>query len=521
MTAPRAKQPPFKLTSEIIEGFVASLLSPRFDEPAPIPDCHREWWELCCSAHKRVAIAAPRGHAKSTAITKSFVLANMLFRTRQYALIISNTYRQAVLFLGEIKLELRTNDQLRESFEIKGFQIDREDDIVIEFNDGQCFRIMAMGSETPPRGLLWNGKRPDLVIGDDMENDEMVMNPERRDKFKVWFLNAVLPAMSRKGIVRIVGTILHMDAFLERLMPRERDPNTLVADLSLRMIKPKDGWFTVKYRAHDGINPEALTKVLWPVKWTKKVFLDLYSIYTGQGNPEGYYQEYLNRPIDPFNSYFRKDDFQEYEDRDYERGAGHWPYAPTYLAIDGAFSTKERRDYTALIVGSTDELGMLYIRHVIRDRLDTKEVVDMILRLQETFKFSTVFMGKGAYEKSIGPFLQDQVRRRGKFLHVEQIPEIVDKRQRAQSIRGRMRAGGVKFNKRAKWYPDFEQELLEFDRGTHDDQVDAMSLFGMYLDSMLDAPSAREIEDIIYDDEVFVSTKNDDWASGRSQITGY
>lgn len=50
-----------KLTSDLIYGFVGSLLAKGLDEPAPTPACHKEWWDLCCSNHKRVAIAAPRG----------------------------------------------------------------------------------------------------------------------------------------------------------------------------------------------------------------------------------------------------------------------------------------------------------------------------------------------------------------------------------------------------------------------------------------------------------------------------
>jgi predicted phage terminase large subunit-like protein len=144
----------------------------------------------------------------------------------------------------------------------------------------------------------------------------------------------------------------------------------------------------------------------------------------------------------------------------------------------------------------------------------------MILRLQERFKFTTVLIGKGAYEKAIGPFVNDLVRRAGKFIHFEALPEVVDKRVNAQSIRGRMRVGGVKFNKAAKWYPDFEQELLEFDRGAHDDQVDTMSYFGRYLDNMIDAPSYKEIEDMEYDD-LRENFDKDDFLSGRSIITGY
>jgi len=266
-----------------------------------------------------------------------------------------------------------------------------------------------------------------------------------------------------------------------------------------------------RYQAHN----EDFSKILWPVKWNEKKFREIRSMFVAQGNPEGYYQEYLNRPIDPFNTFFKKSDFIDFDENDYTRP---WEYAPTYLSLDGAFSTKERRDWCALGVASLDETGMLYIRQVIRERMDTKEVVDTIVRLQERYKFTVVLMGKGAYEKGIGPFLQDEIRRHNKFLHIEALPETIDKRLRATSIRGRMRVGGVKFAKKMHWYPDFEQELLEFDRGKHDDQVDMMSLFGMYLDKLMTAPTQRQIQDIEYDDE-FKDSLN--WDLGRSEIAGY
>lgn len=184
-----------KLTSDLIEGFANSLLSQRFDEPAPTPECHREWWDLCCSNYRRVAIAAPRGHAKSTAITKAFVLASALFRVRRNILIISDTYQQAVAFLGEIKREFEVNEDLKSIFEFKEFSPDREDEIGAVFKDGYQFRIKAYGSEQKVRGAIWDGMRPDLIVGDDMENDELVMNPERREKFKNWILNALLPVL--------------------------------------------------------------------------------------------------------------------------------------------------------------------------------------------------------------------------------------------------------------------------------------------------------------------------------------
>ena len=459
-----------------------------------------------------MAIAAPRGHAKSTAITKAYMLAAALFRTARHIVIVSDTYKQACQFLGEAKHELEVNDSLRDLFEVQEFLTDREDEVIVKLKDGYDFRIVALGSEQKVRGTIWNNRRPDLIIGDDLENDEIVMNPDRREKFNKWLFNALLPAMAHKGVVRLVGTILHMDSALERLMPKDRSGNTVHSDLKAMMKRPMDGWMSVRYKAHN----EDFSKILWPVKWNEKKFREIRNMFVAQGNPEGYYQEYLNRPIDPSNTFFKKTDFIDFDEFDFTRA---WEYAPTYLSLDGAFSTKERRDWCAFGIGSLDETGMLYIRQVIRDRLDTKEVVDTIVRLQKRYKFTVILIGKGAYEKGIGPFLQDEIRRHGKFLHVEAIPETIDKRLRATSIRGRMRVNGVKFAKKMSWYPDFEQELLEFDRGKHDDQVDMMSLFGLYLDKLMTAPTGKQIQDLEYEEEFNSDTIN--FELGRSEITGY
>src|SRR5690242_8866720 len=95
-----------KFDAEVIEGFVRAILLKNFDNPSEIPDCHREWWKMCCSDHKFVAIAAPRGHAKSTAITLSYTLANVLFRQRRFILLVSDTEAQSTFFLNSLKREI-------------------------------------------------------------------------------------------------------------------------------------------------------------------------------------------------------------------------------------------------------------------------------------------------------------------------------------------------------------------------------------------------------------------------------
>lgn len=507
-----------ELTANIVYGFTGSLLSGRFDEPAPTPECHRDWWELCCSKHKRVAIAAPRGHAKSTAITKAYTLAALLFRDRQFALIISDTYKQSVLFLGELKRELEVNEDLRRLFEITEFKTDREDDIIVEHKDGHRFRIMALGSEQKVRGLLWDGMRPDLVVGDDLENDEIVMNPDRREKFRNWIFNALIPCMSERGIMRLVGTILHMDSLLERLMPKDRDENTTYTPLKSSMKRPKNGWMSVRYSAHDEKEPLKAKNILWPVKWSRERLHDVREMFIGQGNPEGYYQEYLNRPIDPTNAYFKRDDFEEMTSD--EHGLGGKQFL-NYITMDLALTTKERRDYCAFVVGGMNKDGMLYVRHVLKERMDAMQIIETIFMLFKKYPADQVVMESGAIEKAIGPFLKAEMMRRGIFLPLLTFPSNTgDKMQRARSIQARMRAGGVKFDKRKSWYSNLENEMLRFPKDIHDDQVDAMALLGQTLDKMMEAPTNKEIEeeDWLESNEKFFDMELN---QGKNATTGY
>src|SRR5690349_14718529 len=65
---------------------------------------------------KRLAIAAPRGAAKSTVHTLLFPLMDLLLGRERHQVIISGTMQQAKNRLATIVHELRTNVQIRDTF---------------------------------------------------------------------------------------------------------------------------------------------------------------------------------------------------------------------------------------------------------------------------------------------------------------------------------------------------------------------------------------------------------------------
>ena len=474
-----------KLDSPLIEGFVRVFLAPRMDAVKAIPDFHRVLWDKFCSEHPRVVVAAPRGTAKTTAVTFSCTLASALFKDRDFILLVSKTEGQVVRFLSNIKAELLTNNEIKSQFKVKPKLVkDTEAEIIVELEDGHQFCIMCKGSEQEVRGLQWNGKRPNLIVIDDAEGAEQVMNPQRREKFRNWLFNDLLPCGSEYCKVRMVGTVLHMDSALERLLK-------------------DDLWLSERFSAHN----EDFSEILWPEKLSKDKLLEIRQSYINQGNPDGYSQEYLNKPIDAENAYFHKDDFIHSETPE---------VLEYYAAIDFAITKKTKSDYTVISVAGVDREGLLHVVDIRRGRWDGFEIIENMFWIQTKYKPNLFIAEKGQIKHTLDAFLNAEMVKRGQYINLHAVTPKVDKEQRAKPLQARMRAGGVRFNKEHGYYAPLIDEMLVFPRGQHDDQVDSLAYIGLALDRVVQAPSQEEMEDEEYQEKF-----GDETWQGQGMYTGY
>ena len=494
------------LDASTIEGFVGSILRKRFDHPVATPDCHREWWSFCTGDDPLVAIAAPRGFAKSTAITHSYILSEILFRQSKFVIIVSDTEAQASLFLGDIKSELLENEDLIHLFGIKSFDKMNETDIIVSMKDGYKFRIIAKGAEQKLRGLKWDGLRPDLIVCDDLEGDEAVSSKDRREKMKRWFYSALLPCRSIKGKVRIIGTILHMDSLLENLMPKDSSLSTTVTPLRSDNLKNhRRTWTSVRYKAH---SPD-FKHLLWEEQKNEQDLRKIRDGYIEQGLPDVYSREYLNHPIDETFAYFRREDLLPMVEEDFEQEKQY------YAAIDFAVSTADRSDYTVIAVGGLDNRGLLHIVDIRRGRWDSLEIVDEMFSVQLRYQPELFITERGAIEKAIGPFLKQEMLKRQVYMNLDANTPTRDKMSRARGIQARLRAGSVRFDRDAEWFLTLEEEMVRFPKDRHDDQVDAISWLGLKLDQMVEPETQQEQEEedyFHYEQETM---------SGRSRVCGY
>lgn len=477
-----------QLTPFMLEGFVSLYLLDRLDSPKPIPFLHREIWRLFCSTEPLVAIAAPRGHAKSTAGTHAFALASLLFGAQDHIMLISATESMAAGHLKDLSIELTENTAIIEQFNVK-LSVNNEIEL-IGMVGGRMFRVIAKGAEQKVRGTKWRHKRPGLVLIDDLEEDEAVGNIERRIKLREWVDDAVIPMGGDHCIIRALGTVLHFDSWLERTMTN-------------------DSWKTMRFSAHAGFDD--FTNILWPEKFPEERLRWLRKIYIDNNNPSGYSQEYLNQPISEMDSYFKRSDFVEMTDEDRLSPKNF------YIGVDFAISKADRANKTAMVVGGMDSGNFLHIVDVRTGRWDSLEIIDEMFRLQQQYKPDLWILEQGMLEKSLGPVINFEMVRRGIFLNIMTVAPTKEKMTRAQGIRLRMRAHGVRFDKEGEWYTAYEMEMLQFPKSGKDDSVDATAWLGLYMDDLQGSLTVRELTDIAWDEEM----EESDESQGRNPITGY
>lgn len=169
-------------------------------------------------AGQRDAIAAPRGEAKSTKVSMSFVLWCVVTGAKHYVVIVMDAFEQAAEMLEAIKAELEANPRIANDFpEACGQGKVWRAGVIVTANGR---KVEAFGSAKKIRGRRHGAHRPDLAIMDDIENDENVTTPAQRDKLQRFVTASVLnlgpPDDSMDAI--LIGTVLHYDSVLSRFL---------------------------------------------------------------------------------------------------------------------------------------------------------------------------------------------------------------------------------------------------------------------------------------------------------------
>lgn len=429
----------------------------------------------------RLAVAAPRGHAKSTLMSLQNVLHAALYGYKKYILLISDTESQASSFLDCIKCELEDNEKILAQFgDMKG-KVWKTSAVVL--NNG-C-KIEALGSGQKIRGRRHGERRPDLILLDDIENDEDVRSPEQRRKLENWFFSAVSKAGDHYTDIVMIGTVLHKDSLLSKLL--KNPVYTGKVYKAVESFSSSGLWQTWEKMLCDLEDDNRLkkaerffalhksemlsgTKVLWKEKMPYEELM-LMKLSDGEA---AFNTEMQNSPIDRASALFPNEWISYYNpfEVDFKNGFDFFGYC------DPSLGKSVSSDFSAIITVAKDrKTGIFYVESADLQRRHPDAIISDILetagRIERDYKRRFVSFGveTNQFQWLLKEELARESAKRGIYLPITGVNSSGDKTLRIQSLQPFVKNGYIKFRKDQH---ELLNQLCDFPYGAHDDGPDAL-----------------------------------------------
>lgn len=341
----------------------------------------------------KIAEAAPRSHGKSSYLSKAAPLREICYRKRKYIIIISETPSVSGPNLEWIANQLKHNEKLRNDFgpllspkqQINPTDNSGEFVAWIPYKDGKKELTLVQAASTGGalRGRNWNGTRPDLIIGDDLEDARPGGNAatkEQREKWKDWFNSTVMPLGDPKGkktAFIIIGTVVHEDSLLNNLILNDPDFKSKKYKAIIAEPTRVDLWDECKAIYLDGNTAigERKANALAYYEKNRAEMDEGAEVLWGEVQPlwrllmwkwtygsKAFNTEYQNEPRDEESQIFIPEKFRYYDESDLLNENGSYIALDYYSFWDVAAGKNSRSDYNAIVtIGRDRRTNIFYI----------------------------------------------------------------------------------------------------------------------------------------------------------------
>ena len=457
---------------------------------------------------QRAVVIGPRGGAKSTVSTLTYVLEQAVQGLEPYILLLSDTDSQAVDNLSNIKAELEENSDLAADYPhaVGRGPIWREN--YIKMRNGVV--IHAAGTGTKIRGRRVRHNRPTLIVADDIENDDHIESEIERGRVERWFNRTVMNMGDSRTNVLVMGTAIHRDSILMKLMRRpgwivKRDgkkpaPFRAIEEWPIRMDlwndwekifnNPNDERAERKalkfYKAHRReMNRGAV--LCWPDREPLYLLMKL----RAEIGVAAFDAEKQGNPIDPSTCewperYFTHEDFwfDEWPDNLIIRG----------MALDPSKGKSDKRhDFSAIVLGGISPEGVVYVDIDMDKRPTDQIVVDCLTHYQE-FKPCSLAVEVNQFQELLAEDIADAAEGWGLPIHITALENFTNKRVRIRRLSSLLSQKRIRFRAGSESTRDAVQQIRDFPNADHDDGPDALEMCCRLMFSKLEDESEEDVD---------------------------
>ena len=450
---------------------------------------------------------APRGYAKSTIKTFFKPIHDLCYGNEKYILFISATKPQAIQKLKDIRRELLGNDFLVDVYGINFPSKKLGAESFEAFSESGSLLLQAVGAGTEMRGFRYGESRPTKIILDDAEDSEEIHNEALREKVRDWFYEVVSSLGDVGTNIEVVGTILHRDSLLMRLLKNPSYTSKIYKSV-ISWADREDLWD--KWRQiytnldNESRGPDADkyfednkdemlkgTEVLWP---EKEPYKDLMKEMVEKGK-RAFMKEKQNAPLSSDEALFENIHWyrETKEGLVIEKTNQLIPYKDLYAygAMDPATGeskakNKSKLDFTCIVSGYKDLKGRLFVHRDYTKRVRPTVYITKVFEHYLEMKYEKFAIEYNLYRN----LLLENVLREKKRIEEERKKEGVSdwgvkvpfyeieqrdkKEKRIFTLEPKVNHGWILFNRTLSM--EFMQMIEEFPASDHDDAPDALEM---------------------------------------------
>lgn len=449
-----------KMAMRISIPIFATTCLPR-SVPLTMPKVHFEIYDLLQDREtKKLAIALPRGMAKSTIASFIYILWEVLHKSPGkdlFVVLISESRSQSINFLTRIKNTLDHNRKIRKYFGDLGSNTAerwREDDIIL----ANGARVLSLGTGQKVRGLIKDDTRANIIVLDDFESEMNANTAESRASNRKWITEAVIPSLSQPdGRIIVIGTTISEDCFLQ-------------------WVKDAPDWKVIWKSIIDNDG-----KSIWEEMYPIEKIEEIRQGFEHMGNISGFFQEYMNEPQAPEDAPFRPEYIHTYEGK-IEEVNGEWyidylgekRLVYLFMGIDLASALSRHSDYTVMTTIGIDADGYQFVVDMVRRKCNPAEHPQMIIDLYKKWHHRGVYIESQSYQEACRQAVRQMMLKENIYIPgiEKKITHRTNKSQRLIGLVPIMAQGKLIF--RQALDIEAEREFLAFPRGKHDDILDSI-----------------------------------------------
>ncbi len=390
-----------------------------------------------------------RGHAKSTHISCLIPLWLLARAQRDFnfLVLVSKSFDAAVGLLGDLQAELANNEIYKRDFGISAEDGSEWTAGKFSLSNGTTF--VALGRGQSPRGLKKRGRRPDYIIIDDIDDDELVQNEARVRKAHKWLMTALYGTMAvGRGRFILVGNRIGKFSILSEVAKMENIHHTIVNILN------KKG--------------EVSWKENYTLEEVKAIRKDMGEI--------NFFREYMNTPITE-GAVFKSEYFR------YGKILPFKSYRRIVAYTDPSWKSSKQNDYKAtIVVGKTKENSY----HVIKAFAEQTTVKRMVAwhyeidaLIGKTAPIRYLMEANFVQDLLLQEFQQEGEKQGFNITITADKRKKIDKYSRIEAMQPLFERGEVIFNEKEKEDKGMQvlvEQLLAIEAGSkvHDDAPDAL-----------------------------------------------